>query len=182
MLLTVDDFPEGWRAATETNDDAPADQCNADDEFPGREGRAESGDFAFADNQTSVSEIVVVFDTASNASAGVDEFESNVACFVETVNSGARDGGGVVLSDARWERVPFEDLGSETRAYRVEFLVTGNSSEEGPGEQRAFLDVVAVVDGRIGYSLTTFKPGAPFDVETLLQLARTAEAKIKQAP
>ena len=177
MLLTVADFPSGWSEAPDDEEESPFDKCKPGDP-EGRTGRAETGDFSRG-GQPSVSEAVAIFETPEQVQSSLDRFSELGDCLTRVVDDGDLDTDEAEYSDATFGELSFRQFGDRTDAYRLKIHV---KSKQGTGlgsEGDLFLDVVSVMNGRVGFSFNATDAFSPFDTEELEDIVSKAHAKVE---
>jgi hypothetical protein len=182
MLLELSDLPSGWAQTGQAsaNEDSPLEQLCGASQAEGRTGRAEGPDFAPGDQTVSVSESVLVFNTAEHAVAAIDKVPDLIDCATGAFNDGKLDDAGVEFSDATAKAVSVDAPGDKTRTYRIK--VEGQLAGQPDSRQTVYILALYAIKGRVGYSLTVQSSDEAPDPDTLAEVATTAAAKIKQQP
>lgn len=173
VLLTVDDFPPGWRELIESDASAadPAEACDPGSP-PGEKSRVETGDFYESDGVIAVWQIVIQFGTAAEADASVGRARDWGPCLVDAIQSGAFDDDVTSLSDASFVAVQLSPIGRRSEAYL--FTVAARSGKEGRVQ---YLSMVYFSVGKRASSLSMFSDGFEPDFAFLESLALRAAAK-----
>jgi hypothetical protein len=178
LLLTVNDFPAGWAEEAKSSSPSPLDKCKPSAE--GERGKSESGDFSNG-GSSSVSETVGVYDTAGHVAASLDLVAALGDCITKAFNIGELDTDKASYSDASFSPLSFTTYGDRTVAYRFKFHVQVKG-QTGIGSQGdAYLDVIYVLQGRVGFSVVATDVFSPFDTTQLQQTVTKASAKIVSA-
>ncbi len=99
-LLTLDDFPDGWKKRTLRQADGTDPAC---DDPPAVAGRAEA-DFE-SEVRKSVSHSVVVFQNEASAQAYSEWAKQGHRCFAQAIEEGKLDTNGTTFSDPDFEPV-----------------------------------------------------------------------------
>jgi hypothetical protein len=175
LLLTATDFPAGWSEEPDSSGGSPLDKCNKDS--TGQQGKADSGSFSNGGSSSS-SETVVVFDTAENIKASLQQLVDMSSCVTNSFNNGELDNSTTTYSGASFDPLTFPSFGDQSKAYRFRFHVRV-TDETGSVEADGYIDVVYVIVGRIGFSVSGFDTEAPFDGAQLQGIVQAAEAKVK---
>lgn len=178
LVLTVDDFPTGWAEtpADRDEDDNPFDECDPGT-APGRTGVAETGDFSRG-GAASVSQEVAVFDTPENAVNSLERIQQIADCLIEVVRDGSLDDDEFEYSDAKFGSLSFPSFGDTTDAYRLEIHVAAKEESGLGSEGTVYLDIVRVVEGRLGFAMQATDVFSPFDVSTLESIVSEAYDKL----
>jgi hypothetical protein len=181
-LLRLSDFPTGWEAQDEDDDedDAELSNCTALKRLrQTRSGTASSPSFAQGSSQQARHN-VSLFATADDASSILEEITSSATrrClakeFAATIEDSAEDGS--KPPDTSTGELRVAPVGAESRAYRitVEYSVSDLNVS-------AFIDVLAFRRGR-GVSLFLLLDVlTPFDEDLGAQLASRADRALRDA-
>lgn len=175
LLLTVDDFPVGWAEEAQSNSPSPLDKCKPSAE--GERGKSESGNFSNG-GSSSVSETVGVYDTADHVSASLDQVGALGDCVTKALDDGELDTDAATFSDASFSPLSFTAYGDRTSAYRFKFHVKAKGQTGIGSEGDAYLDLIYVLRGRVGFSIVATDVLSPFDTTELQQAVTKALAKI----
>ncbi len=173
LLLTVNDFPVGWAEQAKSNTPSPLDKCAPTGE--GRRGRVESGSFSQG-GSASLSETVVVYDTAGHVSASLDQVTALGDCVTKAFNDGEVDTDAATYSNASFSPLSFTTYGDRTAAYRFKFHIKANGQAGIGSEGDAYLDEIYVLRGRVGFSIGATDVFSPFDTTQLQQTVTKALA------
>ena len=178
LLLTVDDFPTGWAEDTSADEENAALEKECDTgPAPGRTGWAETGDFSKG-GSSSISQQFAVFQSTDAAQDALHRIESRGKCAVDVINDGKLDDSEFEFSDASFSRASFPAYGDASEAYRLEAHVKAKG-ETGLGSEGSFyIDLIAVVKGRFGFSIQAVDVFSPFESDILESTVETAAKKI----
>jgi hypothetical protein len=175
MLLTVNDFPAGWSEEAKSETKSPLDKC-APPPPTEKTGGAKTGSFS-SGNTDSVSESLAVYTTAAVA-ANITPDQASVACFTKTINGGALDDDTAKYNGASISPLSFPALGDASSAYRLKLHVQLKGQTGLGSEADAYIDLINVSKGRVGFTVTAFSVLSPFDTTVLQQFAQKALAKV----
>jgi hypothetical protein len=179
FILTVSDFPSGWSETPVGRDDDTENPFGECDKEPssGRTGAAETGNFSQGTAAT-ISQKTAVFVTQEDAVSSLVLIEQIADCLIEVVNSGKLDSDEFEYSNATFGTLSFASFGDATDAYRLE-IQSKAKSESGLGEEEdLYLDIVRVIDGRLGFAIQTLDAESPFDIATLESIVTIAHDKL----
>jgi len=159
-VLALDDLPAGWEATGETTAEDVGEgfeECevlnDARDRAESRStARADSPTFADAEGAAQVQSRVVAFADAADAGDAIEAYahDSMPGCFEAVFDATIREryadsGVAVEALDVEVDRRAGETVGDDSVAYQI--VVTATSAQ---GQQRGFVEVVAVRVGRAG--------------------------------
>jgi len=174
LRLTRHDFPDGWEETPDQpgESESPLDKCDPGD-APGRTGLAATGDFK--QGSDSVSNSVAVFQSPDAALAALDRIPAQGACMVAEIKGGALNDETFEALDATFEPFSFPATGDRVDAHRFAMKLKQLSSG---AELTVTLDLVYVVKGRVGYSLSAQGVLTPVDGNLLEALAATMAGRL----
>jgi hypothetical protein len=119
IVLSLDDFPSGWRAEPEDDEENQGPEC-LDLDFSDLtvNGRAESPDFLRGE-ATLVSSLAAVFDSANAAEAAFERLANQglADCLADWMREQSDED--VQITDASAGELAFPDLGDRSAAYQV---------------------------------------------------------------
>lgn len=144
----------------------------------GRQGKAESGDFS-SGSAASVSETVVIYDTAQDVGASLDQFNDRSQCVIAAVNNGDVDSDAATYSDASLSPLSFPKYGDRSESYRFKLHVKAKDQTGFGSEGDAYIDMIYILNGRVGFSIVAFDVFSPFDTTDLQRIVVKAQAKVK---
>lgn len=177
LLLTVDDFPVGWRevAASDSDEESPLDRCLF--EHGEEVGRAESGDFD--DGDWEISNRVVIF--ADTVTPQPEDFLASLQCAVDAFNDGEADFDDIEYMDASVGTMSFPPHGDGQYAYRIEVRAKQKGASGFGSEASIYIDMVAVFDGRLTTQVMGLSLFSPVDAAFMVDLVGKATAKLEAA-
>lgn len=170
LLLTVDDFPEGW---TEQPPDEESDafaECE-DEEPEGKTAEAETGSFVEDGSVPSINEMLSLFDDQEQALDRFDRIEPLLDCLVAAIDDGALDDDEARFFAASYEQIDVVDLGQRSMGYRLTFNIQALADDAPIEEAEAYFELIYVVAGRAGLVVASFDIFSPFPSEELEDLA-----------
>lgn len=180
LLLTVNDLPTGWSETPPDDEEKnPFDECDRGSP-PGATGEAETNNFSRG-GAAAFSEDVVVFAAQADAVSSLDRIQGLADCLVALINDGKLDTDEAEFSDAKFGAMSFPSFGDVTDAYRLEFHVKAKGQSGLGSEGTAYLDMVRVVEGRLGAAIKASDVFSPFDTAMLESTVTKAHQKLARA-
>jgi hypothetical protein len=179
MLLTVADFPTGWAEQTSPLASNPVAKCESAlpaDAFVG----AATGAFSSTGGVSAVTEELVIAKSGDAITARLQSLPARFDCFTQIVNAGEANTAQALLTAPSVSPLSFPPFGDHSEAYQLK-VHTKIVGQTGPGsEGDLFLDLVYVVQGRVGVAIVGAAAVLPFDSATLTQTVKTAMSKVFQ--
>lgn len=191
MLLTLSDFPDGWREGAPAEDDEQGDETFNDcvgvdySDFT-ITGEAHSNDFAMGEAAEASSE-AEVFETEEMAAAAVAEFtqafsaDEADACLSDSL--GEFDDDEVEITGAELGEVSFAPSPGvdDASAWQVAFTIEGKPGTQAAGVSvTAYIDFVQLRKGDTTAEVTTLDLPAPFDPELRDELVATVAGRLAE--
>ena len=182
MLLTADDFPDGWVETPDRadNEENPLNEACGKAAEKGKTGRALSSDFAADANAASISEVVIVFGKDDDAATAIDKIPALIDCAVKAIDDDKLSSPGVEFSGTTSKKITVDAPGDKSYAFQIQ--MTGKATEQPDQEVTVYLTLVFAKKGRVGYQLTAQRTGEPADPTEIATYAKKAAAKLKQQP
>lgn len=194
MLLTITDFPTGWKADPASGSQggggsssgAPdderiqtqlADCLHVDPSQFGDKGhpKAESPDFSNADDTASVEVTFTPSDGDASRSLAILQRPEAPGCVSQVFKEvfsrqmqGEDVPEGIQVGEPVVDRAPLRDLGDDAAAFRVTIPISAAGVQ-----LSAYLDMAFVRVGRIGITALFESTGKPFDAELSQRLIQT---------
>lgn len=177
LLLVLSDFPTGWAEEPDNDNESPFDECGYETS-EGRTGRAETGTFSDG-GSSGISQTLATFETSSQVDAALDRLSSAGDCFVRVVAEGKLDDEDAIYSDASFSPLSFPDHGDRSEAYRLSVHAEAKGETGFGSEADVYIDLVAVVVGRVGFTVSAVDILTPFDSDELDEYVSIAEARVR---
>jgi hypothetical protein len=191
MLLTLSDFPDGWRADEPAEEDEEAD--NAFRECVGADfsaftvvGDAQSDGFAMGETATASSE-AEVFESEQMAAEAVAEFAEAVdgeeadACMTDWL--GKFEDPNIEITGAEVGELSFTPPPGvdDANAWQVEVTIEGKAGSQAEGlSATAYVDIVQLRNGDATAEVTTTDIATPLDPEVRDQLVAAVAGRMAE--
>lgn len=172
LLLAASDYPAGWTELPRGGQPDILGQCTPD--VPGRTGLARGATYSPDRGVRAAAETVSVLDNQTDAAQSASLLVGVLDCSVAALKE--MEASDTHVTDASYSAERFPMLGDESVAYRLHITM---ENEQSGAMLDDFIDVVYVVNGRVGFSIQAGGLSAPLDPNLLAAIVAQANAKVQ---